>query len=350
MSKINIKETISTLSKLGEQLMHPDEALKQLINTEYIYNPWFTPESVGGALVAIGVSLTTDDLTTWLSGYDITKDTSPKKIGLILAGNIPMVGFHDVLCVLATGNHALIKASSQDARLIKHVLGMLVTIDARFANQFTFVERLVGFDAVIATGSNNSSRYFDYYFSKVPHIIRKNRNSVAVLTGEESEGELINLGADIFDHFGLGCRNVSKLMIPKGYNLATFFEAIEVYKDQLLNHNKYNNNYGYNRSIYLVGSEPHLDNGFLILREDKNLSSPLAVVFYEYYDDLSSVEKTLTEQADNIQCVVSSAKLVYTSAKLNIPSQLVFFGLSQKPKLWDYADGIDTMAFLTRLS
>ncbi len=342
MSKINIKETIYTLSKLGQQLSVPDEALTALINTEHIYNPWFTPESVASAVKAIAKTLNEADLTTWLSRYDLTKNTSSKKVGLILAGNIPLVGFHDVLCVLVSGNHALIKASSQDARLIKHVSDVLVAIDARFADQFSFIERLVGFDAVIATGSNNSSRYFDYYFSKVPHIIRKNRNSVAVITGNETGEELHNLGHDIFDYFGLGCRNVSKLMIPKNYNLATFFEAIEPY-NHIINHNKYGNNYGYNRSIYLVGQEPHLDNNFLILREDKSLSSPLAVLFYEYYDDLASAEKTLSNQADNIQCVVSAAAL-------NIPSQVVGFGQSQQPQLWDYADGIDTMDFLAKLA
>jgi hypothetical protein len=342
MSKINPKDTIYALLQLSHHLSTPNEGLTALVSTEYIYNAWFTPESVEKAIKAIAATLNEADLTIWLNRYDLSNNTSPKKIGLILAGNIPLVGFHDVLCVLVSGNHAMIKASSQDARLIKHILGILVHIDGRFADQFSFVERLVDFDAVIATGSNNSSRYFDYYFSKVPHIIRKNRNSVALITGNESNDELYNLGHDIFDYFGLGCRNVSKLMIPKGYNLATFFEAIEPY-NEIINHNKYGNNYGYNRSIYLVGQEPHLDNNFLILREDKALSSPLAVLFYEYYDDLASAQKTLAEQAENIQCVVSAATLT-------IPSQVVAFGQSQQPALWDYADGIDTMDFLVSLS
>jgi hypothetical protein len=342
MSKFTQKELINTFSKLGKQLSAPDESLTALINTEHIYNAWFTPDSVENAVKAIGTTLNEADLTGWLNRYDLSKSTSTKKIGLILAGNIPLVGFHDVLCVLVTGNHALIKASTQDARLIKHVLGMLAAIDSRFADRFSFVERLVDFDAVIATGSNNSSRYFEYYFGKVPHIIRKNRNSIAVITGTETSEQLYNLGHDIFDYFGLGCRNVSKLMIPRGYNLATFFEAIEPYND-IINHNKYSNNYGYNRSIYLVGSEQHLDNNFLILREDTSLSSPLAVLFYEYYDDLASAEKNINNQAQNIQCVVSAAPL-------NIQSQVVNFGQSQQPQLWDYADGIDTMDFLAGLS
>jgi hypothetical protein len=175
MSKITIQDLIHNFYTLGQQLSSPDESLKAIIDTEHIYNAWFTPDSVESAVKAIGQTLNEADLTKWLGRYDLSKNTSPKKIGLILAGNIPLVGFHDVLCVLVTGNHALIKASTQDARLIKHVLGMLATIDERFAAQFSFVERLVDFDAVIATGSNNSSRYFDYYFSKVPHVIRKNR-------------------------------------------------------------------------------------------------------------------------------------------------------------------------------
>lgn len=341
MSKFTIEELINTFSELGKQLMHPDQEFRDIINTERIHNAWFTPESVAGALVKTGIMLNAADLSTWLNNYEPPKNKSPKKIGLILAGNIPLVGFHDVLCVLATGNHALIKASAQDARLIKHVLKMLVAIDERFDGKFSFVERLVDFDAVIATGSNNSSRYFDYYFGKVPNIIRKNRNSVAVLTGNERDDQLYNLGHDIFDYFGLGCRNVSKLFLPKGYDIAKFFEAIEPF-NEIINHNKYANNYGYNRSIFLVGSEQHLDNNFLILKEDERLASPLAVLFYSYYDDLGSAEKQLNAEAENIQCVVSVAPL-------HIKSQVVAFGESQRPKLWDYADGIDTMDFLANL-
>lgn len=260
---------------------------------------------------------------------------------MILAGNIPLVGIHDVLSVLISGNHALIKASSQDNRLIKAVLNRLVAIEPAIAKQFTFVERLEGFDAVIATGSNNSSRYFEYYFGKVPHIIRKNRNSVAVLTGHETNEQLFSLGADIFSYFGLGCRNVSKIFIPRDYRLATFFEAIEPYHD-IIDHHKYNNNYDYNKSIYLVNRNEHLDNGFLLLKEDTGLISPLAVLFYEYYDDMEELSAKLNDQSSNIQCIVSETPL-------NVNSQPVAFGKSQSPALWDYADGVDTMDFLTKL-
>jgi len=341
MSKIKITELISTFSKLGSQLQNPDAELNHLIQTEHAYNPWFTPENVEHAIKAIGQSLNAANLTTWLNQYDLTKNTSPQKIGLILAGNIPLVGFHDVLCVLVTGNIAIIKASSQDARLIKAVLNKLIIINDNFSDCFYFVERLVDFDAVIATGSNNTSRYFDYYFGKVPHIIRKNRNSMAVLTGDENTEELYQLGHDIFDYFGLGCRNVSKLLIPRNYNIATFFEAIEPYND-IINHNKYHNNYGYNKSIHLVGSEQHLDNGFLLLKENDALASPLAVVFYSYYDNLTDVEQLLVAQNEKIQCVV-------TKAQIQVQNQVVAFGQSQQPKLWDYADVVDTMEFLANL-
>lgn len=341
MSKFNKTALIHTFSELGKQLTHPDEQLLTIIHNEKQNNAWFTPESVLKAVTAIGRMLNAADLTKWLGDYDIAKNESPKRVGLILAGNIPMVGFHDVLCVLCSGNHALIKSSSQDSRLIKHVLEMLTSIEPGFKERYTFVDRLEKFDAIIATGSTNTSRYFEYYFGKVPNIIRKNRTSVAVLSGDESAGQLSELGHDIFDYYGLGCRNVSKLFVPKGYNFNFFFESIESYQP-IINHHKYNNNYDYNKSIYLVNSDKHLDNGFLLLKEDERLASPLAVVFYEYYDSLATVQRLLNAQNDKIQCIVSATAL-------QVPIQVVDFGKSQQPALWDYADGVDTMAFLTAI-
>ena len=336
MSNFNINGLIDTLSALGEQLRSPDEQLTDIINDELHYNAWFTPANVAKAVKASGAMLNPADITTWLNKYQFKN--SNKKVGLILAGNIPMVGFHDVLCVLASGNHALIKTSSQDNHLIKYVLQMLVDIDSRFAKQFTFIERLENFDAVIATGSNNTSRYFDYYFGKVPNIIRKNRNSIALLTGDESAEQLHNLGHDIFDYYGLGCRNVSKVLVPEGYNFNFFFESIQSYED-IIHHHKYNNNYDYNKSIYLVNREEHLDNGFLLLKRDEKMVSPLAVLFYSNYDDLEQAEALISAESEQIQCVVSGAAL-------QVGNQVVDFGQSQQPKLWDYADGIDTMEFL----
>jgi hypothetical protein len=338
MSKLNKTRLINVFSELGLQLLNPNEQLTEIINDEKHYNAWFTPESVLNAVTAIGKMLNPQDLNQWLDKYDLLQNETGKRVGLILAGNIPLVGFHDVLCVLISGNHALIKASSQDTRLIKHVLQMLVAIDASFIDQYSFVERLEKFDAVIATGSNNTSRYFDYYFGKVPNIIRKNRNSVAVLTGNETAEQLFELGHDIFDYYGLGCRNVSKLLLPNGYNFNFFFESIEAYQP-IINHHKYNNNYDYNKSIYLVNSDKHLDNGFLLLKEDERLASPLAVLYFGYYKDLASVENQLQSESDKIQCIVSRAPL-------QVKTQVVDLGMSQQPALWDYADGVDTMAFL----
>jgi hypothetical protein len=340
MSKFEIPYLADIFSTLGQQLSCPDDELSYIIQNECHYNAWFTTGNVEHAVKAIGQVLNKGDLLTWLSRYDI-KPHEPRKVGLVLAGNIPLVGFHDILCVLASGNIAQIKASSQDSRLITYVLKRLVTIEPVFAERFKFTERLDNFDAVIATGSNNTSRYFEYYFSKVPHVIRKNRNSLAVLTGKETPEQLHALGHDIFDYFGLGCRNVSKLFVPQGYNFEPFFEAIEPYKN-IIHHHKYNNNYDYNKSIYLVNRDKHLDNGFLLLKEDQGLTSPLAVLFFEYYNSVGSVQETLQQQGENIQCIVSIGSL-------QVNSQVVAPGQSQQPALWDYADGVDTMDFLTKL-
>jgi len=342
MSKFKKEPIISAFAALGERLINPDEALQNLIDTECHYNAWFTPQSTMQAIQAAGASLNRGDLAKWLDKYPDITGKPAKKIGLILAGNIPLVGFHDVLCVLAAGHRALIKASTQDARLIKQVLQILVETYPAFAGSFSFVERLENFDAVIATGSNNSSRYFEYYFGRVPNIIRKNRNSVAVLDGEETGEQLGRLGHDIFDYYGLGCRNVSKIYVPEGYDFKKFFEAIEGYKG-IIHHHKYNNNYDYNKSIYLVNRDEHLDNGFLLVKQDERMASPLAVLFFEYYQNLQTVNDQLAAESENIQCIVSAMPL-------NINTQVVDFGRSQQPALWDYADGVDTMEFMSLLS
>lgn len=332
--KINL---IETLSDLGKELLNPSAELLQIIDQEKQYNAWFTPENVLQAVQAIGKMLNKTDLEKWLPQNNDTVFTG-KKIGLVLAGNIPLVGFHDVLCVLASGHFALIKASANDSRLISYILKRLVLLEPEFANRYEFTERLVGFDAVMATGSNNTSRYFEYYFGKVPNIIRKNRNSLALLSGNESEEELQKLGHDIFDYFGLGCRSVSKLLVPEGYDFGKLFWAIESFQP-IINHHKYNNNYDYNKSIYLVNQAKHLDNGFLLLKQDEKIASPLAVLFYGFYANLDDANFKLTQQKEALQCVVSQMQIT-----ADVP--VVGFGKSQQPKLWDYADGVDTMAFL----
>ena len=282
-------------------------------------------------------NLTADKLGSWLETYPFDKETD-KTVGLVLAGNIPLVGFHDILCVLTAGFNVQIKLASDDQKLTPHLLDKLQEIESRFAHKVTFTERLKDFDLVIATGSNNSARYFEYYFGNKPHIIRKNRNSAAVLTGKESKEELQQLGNDVFDYFGLGCRNVSKLFTPAGYDIAVFFEGIASFSDTI-NHHKYCNNYDYNKSIYLINGNKHYDNGFLLLKHDERTASPLAVLYHETYESIEPLTNQLATLAPELQCVVSHEKL-------SIPTPVVGFGQSQQPALDDYADGVNTLDFL----
>lgn len=338
MSALKQEKVIIALKNLGKLLLQPTDGLEKAIFAAQHHNPWFTPKNVKQAIQAFGLMLQADDINHWFNTIHFT--SSPKKIGLILAGNIPMVGLHDVFCVLATGNKAVIKLSTSDTLLIKAVLLELINIEPLLAEHIEYVERLKDFDAVIATGSNNSSRYFEYYFGKVPNIIRKNRNSVAILDGTEHQHDLNHLGNDIFDYFGLGCRSVSKIYLPKNYNIATFYGGIEAHND-LINHFKYQNNYDYNKSVYLVNAVDHFDNGFLLLKEDENLASPLAVLFFEYYENTNDLTEKLALKKPEIQCIV-------TNCTINLPT--FPFGQSQKPKLWDYADDVNTIEFLNQLS
>jgi hypothetical protein len=340
MSKIlTSNQRIRAFEALSHIMAQPDEQLSALIGSAHQYNAWFTPQSAQMAVHAIAVMLNKRDLEKWLENESGNPEIKMHSIGLILAGNIPIVGFHDILCVLASGHKALIKLSSQDQKFIPYILNKLIEIEPAFQLQISYIDRLKDFDAVIATGSNNTSRYFDYYFSKVPHIIRKNRNSVAILNGEESKEDLKALGHDIFDYFGLGCRNVSKLYVPKDYVFEEFFESIEEFKS-VADHHKYNNNYDYNKSIFLVNLDKHLDNGFILLKEDSRFVSPLAVLYYEEYHNIEQLGSELIKNEDLIQCIVSNSKL---------PLSTVPFGQSQCPGLVDYADGVDTMKFLREL-
>jgi len=338
MSALTQEKVIIALKKLGRKLTNPTDILGNALSIAENSNAWFTLENINKSILSFSKMLNDADIDHWFKTISFT--STPKKVGLILAGNIPMVGFHDILCVLATGNIALVKLSSSDDKLIKAVIDELMNIEPAFLNRIEYVERLKDFDAVIATGSNNSSRYFDYYFSKVPNIIRKNRNSVAVLDGTESKEEIENLGNDIFDYFGLGCRNVSKIYFPKGYDIANFYEGIEKFLP-VINHFKYQNNYDYNKSIYLVNAAKHFDNGFLLLKEDESLTSPLAVLYYEEYENIQDLDQKLNLQSANIQCIVTKA---------NLNANTFAFGESQHPKLWDYADNVNTVEFLNNLA
>ena len=309
-----------------------------LIELSQSHNGWFTPEQVQFSVQSWAKALTEDNLNQWLSNYDFSK-IEPKKVGLVLAGNIPLVGFHDFLSVLISGHNVLVKTSSNDQHLLKFLAKYLIAIQPELNSKITFVEgKLEGFDAVIATGSNNTARYFEYYFKDKPSIIRKNRNSVAVLDGTETFEDLVGLGEDIFRYFGLGCRNVSKLFVPKGYNFDNFFKAMYEYRD-VIQYEKYANNYDYNKAVFLMSNFQLLDNEFLTIKEDVSYASPISSVFYEFYENLEEITTRLNADAEQIQCVVSK----------NLIPNSVAFGQTQQPRLWDYADNVDTLAFLNSL-
>ena len=298
------------------------------------YNGWFTEDNVLFAFESWSNLLTKSKLTDWISSYTIHK-LSSKTIAIIMAGNIPLVGFHDFLSVLLSGHRVIVKQSSNDKHFLPLMAKYLEYVEPQFKGKIKFTEeKLSGFDAAIATGSNNTARYFEFYFGKKPNIIRKNRNAVAVLTGNETIDELTKLGEDIFRYFGLGCRSVSKLFVPNNYDFDRFFKAIYGYSD-IMNYIKYQNNYDYNKAVYLMSEFKLLENGFLMLKEDTSYSSPIATLFYEYYDDLAPLKRKLMIDADHIQCVVSN------SIENAIP-----FGKTQQPSLTDYSDGVDTIEFL----
>lgn len=313
--------------------------LSQLIDLSQSHNRWFTREQVLFALQSWAGALTDNNLDKWLSSYNIDYTITPKSIGLILAGNIPLVGFHDFLSVIITGNKALVKTSSNDRHLLPFMAKYLIAVQPALKDYITFTDgKLEGFHAVIATGSNNTARYFEYYFKDKPAIIRKNRNSAAILTGKETKEELIALGEDIFRYFGLGCRNVSKLFVPQGYDFSVFFEAMYNYKD-IIDYEKYANNYDYNKAVFLMSNFKILDNGFLTIKEDASYASPISSVFYEYYDSIESVRARLEKESEQIQCIVSNGVVNGSTA----------FGKTQNPELWDYADNVDTIDFLLKL-
>ena len=334
-------ERIEALDQLGTLIQDEVEgAFEPVIAQSIAENPWFTPQSVRAALLTISDHyLSLDALKKWVSDYEI-KDDRQKRVGLVLAGNIPMVGLHDIICTFVAGHHLVIKYSSKDKVLLQFLIQQLHEIDARSKAYFTAVERVKDIDAVIATGGSTAATHFHYYFSKYPNLIRKNRSSVAILTGEESRADLARLGEDIFRYFGLGCRNVSKLFVPKGYKFDTFYESIIDYQ-YVIDHNKYKNNYDYSHAIYLLGQHQFLTNNFLIVREDPTLSSRISCIHYEQYEDIDEVVSNLKEIEENLQCVASLSPIS------GLPHTSI--GNCQSPALSDYADRVDTMAFLTGL-
>ena len=335
---MKIIKRINAFLKLGDKLKnYPKDQLYEIFEKARIHNPWFTFENIELAFEGLFFYLQPDQLEQWLANYQFTHPS--KKVGVIMAGNIPMVAMHDILCVLLSGHRLQGKLSSQDKILIPFVLEELIKIEPLFGSDIEFADRIKNFDAVIATGSNNSARYFNYYFSKVPHIIRKNRVSVAVLNGKESVSQIKRLGDDIFQYFGLGCRNVSKIFLPFGYRVEDLLDKMPDLH-HLTDHHKYANNYDYNRAIYAVNKTHHFDNGYALFTRHQQLASPISVVYYDYYEDLDSLHQTIRKYQEHIQCVVSDEPMVTNRIPL---------GKAQKPEVWDYADNIDTMSFLTTI-
>lgn len=303
-----------------------------------VENAWFTEGNVTMALNGILELLDENRLERWVAQYQ-TEPPTPRQIAVVMAGNIPAVGFHDLLCVLLSGHRILIKYSTRDRVVLNTLIEMLTAIAPDLGPWITTTDgTLKGFDAVIATGSDNAGRYFQYYFSKFPSIIRKNRIGVAILSGNDSAADLEALGLDVFSYFGLGCRNVAKLFVPSDYDFGRLFETWAPYYEKLIDHNKYGNNYDYRKSILLVNGSPHLDTGFVLLEETSAMVSPIATLYYERYPDEATLTSILERHKEKTQCIVGAHKLA-----------TVGFGTAQFPGAYDYADGIDTMHFLEGL-
>ncbi len=340
---MDLKERIEAFAILGDVIrnslagLDPDNSAKlnAVIDNQHLNNPWFTPGNVRMALNAIGEMLRFENLTRWTNGYpDLAEPKKPFNIGVIMAGNVPLVGFHDYLSVLITGNNLIAKTSARDPELIHFINNLLCRANPGFSGKVKFTDStLTGFDAIIATGSDNSSRYFEFYFGKYPNIIRKNRNSIAIIEGDESEDDLQSLGRDIFSYFGLGCRNISKIFVPDEYDFSLMVRNWENYSGVITNH-RYANNYDFNKAVYLVNKEIFNDTGYLLLKENIGISSPVAVVYYEYYNSPEKILQVTETYREKIQCIVGN--------------KYIPFGKAQFPELWDYADGIDIIELILK--
>lgn len=328
---ISKSEILSILVQLGDSFNKSNEHLNGVIHKTYFENNWLTAESYWQAINHWKSLLTLEKLEVFSAPYAFT--LVPKKIGLIMAGNIPMVGFHDLLCTLLSGHIAVVKPSSDDKYVMLYIIDFLVKNG--LVDRINIVERLDSIDAVIATGSNNSFRYFQYYFKHIPHLLRKNRKSIAILNGSESNEDLENLAHDVFRHYGLGCRNVSFIYLPKSMDITRVLDHFMTYKE-LANHNKYANNYTYHRAILLMNGEQHLDTGFVLPKERLDIHAPLACIHYSYYNSEVEINDFIDKNTDELQCVVGN----YSHPRI------VPFGKSQNPDIQDFADNMNTLKFL----
>lgn len=331
---------LESLPALKAFLLSDTPERDEIIQRAFGSNQWFVPSFTIQAIEAIANEfLDEEKCRKWIESYDLS-NTSQKTVALIMAGNLPLVGCHDLLCVLACGHKAMIKLSDKDPYLLPWITQHWISICPSLSSSILFTNKFEGFDAVIATGSNNSARYFDYYFRSYPHILRRNRNGVAVLNGGESINDLRNLAKDIFLFFGMGCRNVSKIYVPRGYDFSRWDEGMREWKF-MEDHNKYKNNLEYNHAIFLINSVPHINIGHLILKEDEGIASRIGCLHYSYYDSLADAVAILEERKEEIQCVISAGPIGGW--------EHIGFGESQHPRLEQYADGVDTMHFLATL-
>ena len=331
---MNLQNRFLLLEKLGSHILNKDDEWAQTIQKAYQKNTWFTPffTTLSARHIATHY-LQKEALEKWVNSYTVPDDFTPQKIGIVMPGNIPLVGFHDFLCAFMSGHKQVIKLSSKDDVLLPYLVHVMALENKEVENEILFADRLNGLDAYLATGSNNSSRYFEQYFGKFPHIIRRNRTSVAILTGHESEDELEKLSDDIHLYFGLGCRNVTKIYVPEEYDFVPFIKAMDKYK-YFEDHHKYKNNYDYQLSLLLLNHQFYMTNGTTLLTENKNIFSPISTVHYEYYRDAGILAQAL-EQNEDVQCIVGN--------------RYIPFGQAQQPTLSQYADGVDTMDFLVNL-
>ena len=331
---MSLLERIEILEKLGKYLLEDNEELRSVKQKAFEKNKWFTEEFINYSFKSISENyLDEKKLKKWVNYYHIDDNIHPRKIGIVMAGNIPLVGFHDFLSVFITGHFQQIKLSDKDDVLMAHLISKLKEWNAKASSSLKISETLKNCDAYIATGSNNSARYFHHYFGKYPSVIRNNKTSVAVLSGNESEEQLSLLADDVNIYFGLGCRNVTKLLVPEDYNFEPLLQAFNKY-DYFKDITKYRNNYDYNLALLIMNNKFYMSNESIILSENENIFSPLSVLHYGFYKNEQPILKQLNAD-EAIQCIVGE--------------NIIPFGKSQEPGLFDYADGIDTMEFLLSL-
>ncbi len=330
---MNIEQRIETLLSLKKYLKENSTEWQKIKQEATYKNSWFIENFIELSIENICTYfLNETKLKTWISKYNIDEKLN-KKVGLIMAGNIPLVGFHDFLCVFASGHNLIMKASSKDEVLIKHIVEKMCEWNDELSNKISFQETLKGCDAYIATGSNNSSRYFEFYFSKYPNIIRRNRTSVAILKGNETAEELNLLATDIQLYFGQGCRNVTHLFVPKNYDFIGLINALKQF-NYFTDFHKYKHNYDYQLAMLMMNNKFYMTDGSVLLSENESIFSAISQVHYSFYETIEDVKNKI-EKNNDIQCIVGN--------------DFTAFGAAQQPSLTDYADGVDTMKFLCEL-